>query len=1712
MPDNYQYDLTGLNDKPLTVDQAINLANTGELPKVIGKKRQLQKQQTKQIEQPSYDLTDIEKPVSYDLTGLEQAPTPEQPFPIAPEDKNVKQVHPESKTVVSEQPLSDEQNKAMIEAFKTYDETKKRLELERKKKEQQDLLKFGLNIQPEKILQDISQQKQPEFTQTDIWKQNIQQPAQNIVNTMIEQGKDQSGNVPITRPINVATDIAGIGSFPFTVATEISKQTPVTEPVGRVVNDIFGTIGSAGEQLVDAGFELPIVKKLDIPYNNETRQAVDRLGGVIAQFVVPAIAGGLWKGIKGSDLLQGVKDAIKLQPEKTNEILKSYADNLEQTAKFQTETPIEPVSNLETKPTIEQGGQKPPMPVSERNLIRQFFEEDAKIRNQQPYTNTEISNAIDKLSELGLTEKQVDPQGNTITDFTPEFKNYLRRREEYQAAIRVMNENAINNIAGKSINDIVKEYRDVLNSPFRSKLEEVTNATKTREGITSPSETQGLVEGTPEQIYLRDIEKNRLETEQGKEKPPTPEVGSIGTTPVYHGTFADFNEFDINKLGSNTGASSAKEGFFFATNENVAKSYASTDTLKERGLKEKHDKAIAEVEKITGDSYYDAIFKYTQQVNYNRVSYSPEVIKRIEHLDKAVFAYDDFINTMSEDYFAPEMEFARSGKLKQVYLDLKNPLTVDFKGAVQRPERFSAIIKRAKKLGYDGVIIKNTYDSAHPKVTEPTDIYVAFKPEQIHDTPIKPIESSGILQATTPITQPIKEFVKQDVIPKTLRAGQTVVDLNNSIKKTFTPTSLSGDAGDVSMIIREGTGRLRRQREVAINALEEATKHFGEDPSNIQKIADYETRTGGWGGNISPKEADFFFLMGEMIKERWDKVKAIKGITKDIPNYFAHYWAENLWKDGAKFRDQIAGIYNKVFSKKPLQPKGFLKKRVFDDILMGVENGYTPISNNPAILALMKIYELDKFLMAHEMWKKFENAGMLKFVKENKFAPDGYSFIDDSIASRYLPSKITGVQRIGRYVMPTDAARVLNRYLSTGLRGKTAYELIRNTGNILNQVQLGMSGFHLLFTSIDAMLSRQALGQQKITQRKLTSGIADLLSSPLAPITNIFRGAKLKGEYSKGVNSALAEAVERAGGSVKMDALYMTNMYDKMKSAWQRGNPLGALVRSPLALIDLMSKPIMEYAVPRQKLGVFGDMAKNILADEVAGKLTRDQATARLQEAWNSVDNRMGQLVYDNLFWNKAVKDIGLITTRSLGWNLGTFREIGGGIYDIKKLFTEKRLTPRTAYVISLVGSTALLGGIINYLYTGQLPQGLKDYYAPRTGKIKPDGTPERIILPTYAKDVVAFFEHPLTTVGHKLHPLISAVIDMLNNKDFYGYEITDKGNFWDNIKQGNIKNTLDMLGDYGKYAGMQFIPFSVRNAMQRNNAQTLSDLVKKIKESPDISADIQSLFGVLPAPKYILNTATQNAIYEMYDRRFGGVKSLADKDKNTLKKEITTLYNDGKVDEAKTLYELGIEKNILKEKEMSNFFGKIDTPTDIRLFKRLAREDQDMLMSNMDNTEKQKFIPYINGLKEQVSIEGQLYQKLIGKMQRVTANDKQREVLDAKINDAKVTLYKLQTGEIKPETLRPYLESNYDFGDELKSIKAQVTSAVKENDNTKIEQLKGYLDNLLTMNIKPIYKMLLQIYDKQIDMYIRLKQKQLSILFYQKQQEKKVNQLLGIQ
>lgn len=432
---------------------------------------------------------------------------------------------------------------------------------------------------------------------------------------------------------------------------------------------------------------------------------------------------------------------------------------------------------------------------------------------------------------------------------------------------------------------------------------------------------------------------------------------------------------------------------------------------------------------------------------------------------------------------------------------------------------------------------------------------------------------------------------------------------------------------------------------------------------------------------------------------------------------------------------------------------------------------------------------------------------------------------------------VGGIVKLGNYYLPDAAAKVVNNFLSPGLNRYAWYRSLREGSNLLNGVQLGVSAFHLGFTSYDAAVSRLALALEDAAHGDLSRAAKTAASVPWAPVTNFFRGDRLmKAVLDRpGGSQALQQllpmvrSLEAAGGRVGQDAFWQTNFTRRMLRSFyearqqlENGEWGGAispaaktLLRVPLAALEQTMRPILEYVVPRQKLGVFADMASREIL-RLGPKATKADTREAMRKAWDSVDNRMGQVVYDNLFFNRVVKDSALLAFRAFGWQLGKYREGVGALADTAAYAKEVargrvgEFTHRMAYAMALPMMTAIVGGLLHHWMTGQRPQQARDLFQPQTGEKDANGNPVRLNLPSYVKDVIAYSKHPGTSFAHSLNPMASSMFDLLQNKDFYNTQIRDPDDpLW------------RQASDVAKFAAGEAKPFAVSGAMKlkENNA-----------------------------------------------------------------------------------------------------------------------------------------------------------------------------------------------------------------------------------------------------------------------------------------------------
>jgi len=177
--------------------------------------------------------------------------------------------------------------------------------------------------------------------------------------------------------------------------------------------------------------------------------------------------------------------------------------------------------------------------------------------------------------------------------------------------------------------------------------------------------------------------------------------------------------------------------------------------------------------------------------------------------------------------------------------------------------------------------------------------------------------------------------------------------------------------------------------------------------------------------------------------------------------------------------------------------------------------------------------------------------------------------------------------------MPDQAAAVVCNYLSPGLNPHLWYRTLRGTSHILNGVQLGLSAFHMGFTTLDAAVSRLAIGLEDVVAGRGGMALHTLASVPVSPVTNFMAGARLRSAVlenpTTGEMGQLVKHWKRAAG-----ALGRTRRMVRLSSGHTvRLCHVGG--KRPLRRRGANEASHHGICGARQKLGVFADMAKREL-------------------------------------------------------------------------------------------------------------------------------------------------------------------------------------------------------------------------------------------------------------------------------------------------------------------------------------------------------------------------------------------------------------------------------------------------------------------------------------------------------------------------------------
>lgn len=716
----------------------------------------------------------------------------------------------------------------------------------------------------------------------------------------------------------------------------------------------------------------------------------------------------------------------------------------------------------------------------------------------------------------------------------------------------------------------------------------------------------------------------------------------------------------------------------------------------------------------------------------------------------------------------------------------------------------------------------------------------------------------------------LSEFVEKDIIPH-------AKGLIGGIKTAY--TELARTLNPVGQAPMKGTDILMKHKGIFEQEMfntEHAMKSLktGWDKQPEKNRLDFMAKIES-GAPLSASDNDIV----ELYRTRLDNAYKAISQYKDIPfleNFFPHFWEKP---------DEIThDAMLRMAAKAPLQgSRSFLKHRIFDTIKAGIDAGYKPVTTNPE--ELMQLYETNvkKFVMAQKIKEDMIKEGLWKMVKHGDKPPAGFSKIDDTIAKVYFPTETKSGSTIltspGEYYAQSDVARLINNYLSKNFIMDTALGRgLMNLKNTLNVFQLGFSAFHITAETLNAIFSKFGIGLSQITQGKLLQGLGTLGASGTAPY-DYYKNGKLLFDHANGKfdiidpqMKKMFEDIFTGGASLRAKQYFKNSILESAIKNMHEGNYIGAALRAIPALAEASMRPIFNHIIPRIKVGAFMSLYANELernASRIAdGSLTQETIA---RNTWNSIENRMGELNYDNLFWNRNLKSAIMLGIRAPGWNLGTIREIGGGVIQdpLHQAFSQKGradyknhgydFTPKMQYSIALLMVLGTTGAIYQYLHTGRLPgvnkkgkftsvsDALLDMYYPHNGTVTSTGDNGRIELPTYFKDAYQASHTPFDMVKNKLAPEFTAIMDLLTNKDFYG-----------NYIRNPHDNVSTQIKQMALYTMSQFEPFSVQQ------------VIKQEQGTADAEQKIESFLGIVNAPASVVQSAYEQKLSEVYQEQRG--------------------------------------------------------------------------------------------------------------------------------------------------------------------------------------------------------------------------------------------------
>jgi len=718
------------------------------------------------------------------------------------------------------------------------------------------------------------------------------------------------------------------------------------------------------------------------------------------------------------------------------------------------------------------------------------------------------------------------------------------------------------------------------------------------------------------------------------------------------------------------------------------------------------------------------------------------------------------------------------------------------------------------------------------------------------------------------------------------RAGQAIANAFSTPAWRAARAKGATDKEAARANIREQVGLARQAKAQASAALEDVRAAVA---PHIPAFRDYIEQVHAGGnppkpplmqmldhieGRGSLASGDPLLAVADKLKQQYEKVR--RDIELSIPDqkafiddYYRHIWEETTQAPAPGFG---AGKQGSGAS---------LKQRKIPTIGEGIEQGLTPAILDPVENTLHYVAGMHDYLAFHRAREVGKSAGYIRTTPER-----GDVKLLGSGAPHYAPP---------------GYAKMWNNYYGRGFRQWSAvggvYDKLLQAVNTVTAAKLGLSGFHAFTIAQETAVAglAHALGRLKEGQLGAAMKEAGYSVSVLPKLREQYlRGKRLQEAYldigtgGNNFDRELANLYAAGGGravsrGMEYSASGLSNYWEAFKrgalkmelatglrNIGAKGGPIayapvraaGMFAREMSRLMQTVSAPLFDSVIPKIKFAAWADEMEAWMNKNPGA--TREEQLAQSRHLMDSMDDRFGEMVQDNLFWNPILKQTLNLLATSVGWEYGSLRAFATGGKDLArsggKLLTGdikgagEALSTRARWLLAFPAIMAAGAAVYQYLIKRQPVSDTpwQDLNVPRTGGTTPEGAPERALLPGYQKDVLQWWhelskaKNPIeagqavAAIGaHKLNPAGQLAKGFLTGKDALGRDIVSK------VKDPETGQLPSWWSAYSKFVLDGFTPIPFQQPRLKGNA---------IREP-------ERFVGIRPAPEWLQNPERVEAI-----------------------------------------------------------------------------------------------------------------------------------------------------------------------------------------------------------------------------------------------------------